>query len=416
MEDDEKKQPQPHLHRRQSDEHALESRVYDAAGNPIPMVESYLPPHLHQRAADTRKKPKRGNDADDKKGDDDHDDKDAKGNDDKGEKPKKMSKRKKRFLIIIAVIVGIALIIAAVLYYLHERHFENTDDAFVDGHIAQVSPQVSGRILTLDIVDNQMVEAGQLLAEIDPRDFEVKLEQGKAQHAQAKAQVALHEATLRQNIANVQVAQAERERAHLDLARFTTVNPKAITRQQYDQAVATAKTADGKLSAAQHAVDESRAQIDADKASVAQSQSDIDNAALQLSYTKIIAPFAGRVTKRTVEPGNIVSPGQPLLAIVSPDLWVTANFKETQLTYMHKGQPVDIEVDTYPDVIFHGHVDSFQTGSGAAFSALPAENATGNYVKVVQRVPVKILFDDAGQRDNYRLAPGLSVTPRVTVR
>jgi membrane fusion protein (multidrug efflux system) len=396
-----------HLHHRRTDMSTGEALQHPA--EPYPEHDAdfqpYMPQHLHRRQSDMEEKRPDDEGANDKGGKDSTD-----------KKPKKMSKRKRRLLIAVAVILAIVLIVAGILYYLHARHYEDTDDAFIDGHIAQVSPQVSGRVLTLAIDDNQVVKAGQLLLEIDPRDFEAKLQQAQAQKEQGLAQIAVQLANIGQAEANKRVAEAELERANRDLLRFKSIDPKAISRQQYDQAVATAKTADAKLLASDKAIEEAKAQRMQSKATVDQASADIDTAQLQLSYTKIVAPFDGVVTKRTVEIGNMVTPGQPLLAIVSPQVWVTANFKETQLRYMKINQPVRIAIDTYPDAKFHGHVDSFQTGSGEAFSSIPAENATGKYVKVVQRVPVKIVFDDVDERDRYRLAPGMSVTPRVTVR
>ena len=406
MSDEEQPDPSlPHLHQRQADISPPEENRYP----PGTEFRPYAPPHLHRR---------QGDQPDEKKSDKEENKskEGGKGEDAANKKPRKMSKRKKRLLILVAVILAVILTVAGVLYYLHARHFEDTDDAFIDGHIAQVAPQVSGRVQTLAIDDNQFVKAGQLLLEIDPRDFEAKLAQAQAQEEQGLAQIAVQQADIGQAEANKRATEAELERANRDLLRFKTIDPKAISRQQYDQAVAAAKTADAKVAASDKAIEEARAQRAQSKATVDQASADINTAQLQLSYTRIVAPFDGRVTKRTVEIGNMVTVGQPLLAIVSPQLWVTANFKETQLRYMKVNQPVLIEVDTYPDAKLHGHVDSFQTGSGEAFSSIPAENATGNYVKVVQRVPVKIVFDDANERDRYRLAPGMSVTPRVTVR
>lgn len=376
----------------------------------------YSPEHNpHRRAEDRENRDEKKSDKDEPKKDSPENGKqDDKKDGDK--KPKKMSKKKKRLLILGAIIVVPLLILAGLLYYLHARHFEDTDDAFIEGHISQMSSQVSGRVQTLLIDDNQQVTAGQLLLEIDSRDFEVRLIQAQAQREQAAAQIALQHASIGQAEANMREAEANLTQAQRDLARFRAVDPKAITKQQLDTAVANAKTARAKYDASVQSVEAAKAQETAAHATLQQSEADIRNAELQLSYTKIVAPVAGRITKRTVEVGNVVATGQPLLAIVSNDLWVTANFKETQLTHMHANQHVRIRVDAFPDATFAGHVDSFQTGSGAAFSSLPAENATGNYVKVVQRIPVKILFDDPQQRDQYRLAPGLSVTPRVTVR
>jgi membrane fusion protein (multidrug efflux system) len=220
----------------------------------------------------------------------------------------------------------------------------------------------------------------------------------------------------------VQVAQADLTQARQDLERFSGTDPAAITRQQLEQSQATTKSSLARLDSAKQAVRAAEAQvasqktkIEAAQASVRQNQADVDNAKLQLSYTEVLAPQAGRVTRRTVNLGNYVTPGQALVAVVPDDMWVTANFKETQLIHMKVGQPVDVTVDAYPDTVLHAHVQSLQRGTGSVFSSLPAENATGNYVKVVQRLPVKIVFDGEDWR-HLSLAPGLSVSPRVTVR
>ena len=327
---------------------------------------------------------------------------------------------------------GIALCILAVagtLYWLHARHYESTDDAFIDGNTTQMAAQVSGRVTALLFADNRHVDAGQTLVEIDPRDFQARLEQAKgqqanaaAQLAQANAQVAVQQASLDQAQANVRVAQADQVQAHQDQERYTALGPHAVTQQQIDNATAALRSSNAKLDAARQAVGGAQAtllagqaQVLAARASVQEADANAAAAALQLSYCTITAPVSGRVTHRTVEVGNYINAGQALFALVQDDLWVTANFKETQLDSMRPGAKVDIAVDAFPGTHFSGHVDSFQAGSGSAFSVLPAENATGNYVKVVQRVPVKILFD-TDTRKEALLAPGLSVVPTVTVR
>ena len=207
-----------------------------------------------------------------------------------------------------------------------------------------------------------------------------------------------------------------------DQARYAAVSPNAVTRQSVDHANAAAASSAAKVDAGKHAVlaaqaqlVAARAQLEAAQATVDQSEIQVENAELQLSYTKIKAPVAGRVTKRSAEVGNYVTPGQNMLSIVPEDVWVTANFKETQLADMRQGQKVDIHVDAFPRTRFAGHVDSFQTGTGSAFSVLPTENATGNYVKITQRLPVKIVFD-GDPSELQRLAPGMSVEPKVEVR
>lgn len=340
-----------------------------------------------------------------------------------------MSRGRRILFVSLGLIVLGALITGGVLYWLNARQFETTDDAFIEGYRSQVASQVSGRVLTLLIRDNQHVEAGQPLLTIDPADYQVRLEQARAQAAnaaaqleQARADLLMQRANVEQLQAQVRVAETEFQQAQQDLARYRGVNPAAITRQQLDQSSATTRSANARLDSARQAVNGGRAQVDsqqariaAAEASVRQSQADVRNAELQLSYTGIVAPQAGRVTRRAVNLGDFITPGQALLAVVPDEMWVTANFKETQLTRMQVGQPVEITVDAYADQVLHGRVESMQRGTGAAFSSLPAENATGNYVKVVQRVPVKIVFDS----DDYRslpLALGLSVRPRVTVR
>jgi membrane fusion protein (multidrug efflux system) len=369
-------------------------------------------------------------DADQRKSDNDDDAKDQDGKDGEDDKPKPKKSRFRRILPwAIGGLVLVALIIGGVLYWLSARHYESTDDAFIDAHTAQVSSQISGRVKSILFDDNQKVTTGQLLVEIDPRDYDVRQNQARAslgnavaQLAQAKAQLALQQANLEQANAQVRVTEAELQQARQDLARYRGVDPRAITRQQVDSSTAQVRTSQARLDANREAVGGAHAQVDAAAAQVAAAEASVreaqvnqDNANLQLSYAKITSPIDGRIAKRNVELGTYVTPGQPLFSVVPNDMWITANFKETQLADMKPGDPVDISIDTYPNDTLHGKVDSFQRGTGSVFSSLPAENATGNYVKVVQRLPVKILFDDK-RIDDLRLAPGLSVVPRVKVR
>ncbi|HXT79398.1 MAG TPA: HlyD family secretion protein [Acetobacteraceae bacterium] len=341
--------------------------------------------------------------------------------------------RKSRFRRLLAFTAGgivlVAVAVAGTIYWLHARHFVSTDDAFVDAYTTQVSPQVAGRVTRLLFTDNQHVTAGQTLLLLDPRDYQVKLDQAKAQAAnarasqqQAQAQITLQEANLDEAEANVRVAEADLTQARQDYDRYRAIDPKAVTRQQIDNATAAFRSAEAKRDASRQAVGAAQAQVQAARsqqnaaaASVQQADANVAAATLQLSYCTLTAPVAGIVAHRSVAVGNYVTPGQPLFAIVQDERWVTANFKETQLAAIRPGQKVDIEIDAIPGVTFHGRVDSFQPGTGSAFSVLPAENATGNYVKIVQRVPVRIVFDDDRLKHD-QLSPGMSVVPSVRVR
>jgi membrane fusion protein (multidrug efflux system) len=347
----------------------------------------------------------------------------------RGRPPEKTGRLKRMFGLAIGAIVLCALIAGGTLYWLDARHFESTDDAFVDAYSTQMASRVAGQVTKLLFADNQHVRAGDTLVLIDPRDFQAKLDQAKAQQAsaeatlqQARAQVLVQQANVDQAAANVRVSDADLLQARQDYDRFQAINPHAVTRQQIDAATATFHSAQAKLEAsrqtvggAQAQVRAAQAQVLAAQASLLQAEANTRAAELQLSYCTIVAPVAGIVTHRSVDAGNYVSAGQPLFALVQDDRWVTANFKETQLASIHPNQDVDISIDAVPSVTFHGKVDSFQAGTGTVFSTLPAENATGNYVKIVQRLPVKIVFDDPRVKD-YPLAPGMSVTPRVRVR
>jgi membrane fusion protein (multidrug efflux system) len=345
-------------------------------------------------------------------------------------RPPNRAGRFKRILgFTIGGIIVVALIVGGTVYWLDARHFESTDDAAVDSYSTQVASRVAGQVTKLLFADNQHVSAGQTLVLIDPRDFQAKLDQVKAQQAsaeatlqQAQSQVGVQQANVDQANANVRVADADLLQAKQDYDRFQAINPRAVTRQQVEATTATYHSAQAKLDAsrqmvggAQAQVHAAQAQVEAAQASLKQAEANTQAAELQLSYCTIVAPVAGIVTHRTVDAGNYVNPGQPLFALVQDDRWVTANFKETQLASIRPGQDVDVSIDAIPSVTFHAKVDSFQAGTGTVFSALPAENATGNYVKIVQRLPVKIVFDDQRVKD-YPLAPGMSVVPRVRVR
>ncbi len=342
--------------------------------------------------------------------------------------PRRRSRRPAVVLAVAGVLLAAGLIVGVPML-IEAAHYEGTDDAFVDADVVHAAPQVAGRVVAVAVGDNQLVERGQLLVQIDPRDYQVRVRDAAAGLAeaqgkldQAKAQLAVTSADADQADAGVDVALANQVNAAADLKRYTTLEARAISQQMKDAATAAAGSTAAQLTAARrraasaHAsVELGRTQITTAAATVEDAQAKVDQAALDLSYTDLRATAAGRVTRKSVQPGNYVQVGQQVMALVPTDVYVTANFKETQLEHMRPGQPVDVHVDAYPAHAFHGHVDSLQSGTGAAFSLLPPENATGNFVKVVQRVPVKIKLDDKYD-PQYLLAPGMSVEPDVRVR
>jgi membrane fusion protein (multidrug efflux system) len=288
---------------------------------------------------------------------------------------------------------------------------------------------VPGQVAQLLVTDNQWVNQGDVLVELDPRDYETSLANARAdlatarsQSNEAQAQVKVSDAKVAQAQAAVTAADAVNQRAADDLKRYESVESRAVSKSAIDLAQAQARSAEADLEAARSQVKSAQAQetlseaaVETAAAAVQRAQAKVQQAELNLSYTKIIAPVAARVTARSVDVGNYLNPGQALLALVPTNVWVTANFKETQLTYMRVGDPVELHIDSYPDRTFKAKVESMQAGTGARFSLLPPENAVGNYVKVVQRIPVKILFDEA-MPTNLDIAPGMSVEPKVKVQ
>jgi membrane fusion protein (multidrug efflux system) len=344
--------------------------------------------------------------------------------------PPPPSRNKKRRLRLFGLIATLVILVAVIFYYSRfVAPYEDTDDAFIDGYVTLIAPRVSGPVTKLLITDNQAVKAGDELVEIDSRDYEASLSQAQADLAaaqskldSAKAQVSVSESKVIQAQAAVTSAEAQNERATADLKRYESVESRAISKTEYDLAQAQARSATADLQAAHSQVKSAQAQVALDQAdvetanaTVQQAQAKLQQAQLNLSYTKITAPFDGHITARTVQTGNYVSPGQALFALVPRDVWVTANFKETQLANMRAGDPVKVRVDAYPNLNLKAKVDSLQAGTGARFSLLPPENAVGNYVKVVQRVPVKIVFDEE-LPTNLDLSPGMSVEPKVKVK
>jgi membrane fusion protein (multidrug efflux system) len=336
--------------------------------------------------------------------DDDREDENEKGDhDDDNKKKSNFAFLKNPFVRIGIVLLVIALIVGAIIWWLISRQYEDTDDAFIDTHIVHLSPQTNGQVLRVFVNDNQFVRAGQPIVEIDPSDANARIAQIEAQEVQAETQV-------RQAMAAEVGASAQALNAGRDLERYRTLQrstPAAVAQQQIDQAIATAANARAQRDQAAQQIAGALAQIKVLKAQLATSQ-------LTLGYTHFVAPVDGHITQKNVAVGNYVAPGQELMAIVPVHIWVTANFKETQLTHMRPGQPVTIVVDACAGDDVRGHVESIQRGAGQAFGILPPENATGNYVKVVQRVPVKIVIDRVPK--NCPLGPGMRVEPTVKVR
>jgi membrane fusion protein, multidrug efflux system len=408
---------------------------------------------------------------------------------------RKARSRRKKIVAAAALIAFVGVSVWAIRYWLWAQAHEETDDAYVAGHVHPASARIAGTVETVLVDDNQHVERGQVLVRLDPRDYQVRLQQAQAaldvarrqaasagtavefssQSAAAKtteadggirsaqAEIAAAEASVAEASAGIPraraalaEAEANRRRAELDYQRYADLVAKdQISRQQFDHARAALDAAVAARNAAAEAVRQAEArsvqvresvrraraelveaqgkalsaraagtetdvhkrQHEAAVAAIAQAESALEDAKLQLSYTEVRSPVTGRVGRKGVEGGQRLQPGQPLLAIVEDDLWVVANYKETQLTRMKLGQPVEITIDSFPEHTFRGHVDSMSPGTGAQFALLPPDNATGNFTKIVQRVPVKIRFDRESIRgyENF-IVPGMSVVAVTAVR
>jgi len=386
----------------------------------------------------------------------------------------------RRRTLLFAAIVGGVILLGAIGFWLYSRTYESTDDAQVDGHLNGITARIDGDVKAVHVEENQSVQAGDVLVELDPRDYEVAVEQAQAQLLKAQAGERAENpnlpitqsnsqtsvSTSKSEVANTEAALAAAERdqlasqsrlleveannakAQADVARYKAlVDKNEVSRSEYDQVIATSKalaasvdSARASAEAAQKVVDQRRAQLEEahsmmesaavnapnqvaiSKANLQSRQADVqamkaqlDRAQLDLSYCKIVAPVAGVISKRTAEVGEHVSKGQRLVTLADlGDLWVTANFKESQLRQMHPGQSVTISVDAF-DQDFEGTVEAMPGSTGSVTSLLPPENATGNYVKVVQRLPVRIRFKP-GQQGLDRLRPGMSVVPKVWLK
>lgn len=361
-------------------------------------------------------------------------------NDKKGKtmsEPKDESKadlKGKRRILIWSIPVVVILLIGGFLYWRHTSGHVSTDDAFIEAHVSPISSRVGGTVTKVLVKDNQWVNAGDILVTLDLSDYQVKVDQAKAALEAAQSKVKEEESNTLINQkavgvahANITADEADLQKTSSDLIRYRTLLKKEeVSKQQYDAIYANTIAARAKVEAdmkrreqAEHQVELSHAKLSSNIASTKQAQANLHEAELQLSYTVITAPVSGRVTNKNVEMGQVVQPGQPIMALVGRNPWVVANFKEKQIADMRPGQKATIEVDAYPGHKFYGHVDSIQSGSGAAFSLLPPENATGNYVKVTQRVPVKIVFDGLQEdhiQSKYILGPGMSVVPTVIIK
>ncbi len=331
--------------------------------------------------------------------------------------------------VFVPAITAIFLLLLGVYAAIVSTYYQSTDDAFVEGRIISVAPRVSGPVVSLLVDDNEPVKKGDLLLEIDPNDYRVKLEQAEAKLAEAKAKLKISTHDVSKNSSNVNQAldDTESAKSKLDFAakdfkRYSDMyKTGVVSKQDYDRSskefeVTTAnyRSSTNRKKAMQSELDSSIATTQSVEAEIKRLEAEVEQDKLNLSYTKIYAPADGLIASRNVEAGNYVQTGQPLMAVVPKEVWVVANFKEGQLTHMKPGQKVTVAVDTYPGKKFKAHVDSIQRATGAKSSLFPPENAVGSYVKIVQRVPVKIVFDE--DYSDYNIVPGMSVVPRVKIK
>ncbi|WP_031363618.1 HlyD family secretion protein [Caballeronia sordidicola] len=391
------------------------------------------PDHDGDKAGDDSNHGERKNDSDKNSGD-------GKSNDGSIDKSDEKSNGQKRGpgktpLIILAIVV-VLLILGGLIWWFATRNQVSTDDAYTDGDAVTIAPKVSGYVVVMNLGDNKFVHKGDLLIRIDPRDYQAQLDQANAQLGLAKAQ--LDAAQVQLDIARVQYpaqltqAKAQEQSAQANLVqtraayeRQRAVDVRATSQQNIDTATAQQKSALANVAQAQaqvktaslvpQQISQAQATVEERRQDVHQAEAQVEAAALNLSYTELRAPADGWVTKRNVQYGTFLQAGTSIFSLVTTTVWVTANFKESQLERMRPGDSVDVSVDAYPNLKLHGHVDSIQLGSGSRFSAFPAENATGNFVKIVQRVPVKILID-SGLQPDLPLPLGLSVVPKVMLK
>lgn len=324
--------------------------------------------------------------------------------------PQEEVKKSKGIKRKIAIGIGIVAIALAGTYFVNEMQYESTDDAYVETTTVNVAPKVSGQIEEVFVTDNQFVHAGDLVAIIDDADYKVKFEQANAAYEKIKIDQANAKANLAASESNIKLAKK-------DLDRYTNLYEQgAVSKQVLDSAQVKYDNAKAGLTQAQQALLSDKSGRTVADANLLTAKAAKDKAALDLSYTKIYAPQSGTVSSRRVEKGMYVQVGSPLFTLVPEKVWVVANFKENQLRYMKSGQKVDIKIDTYPDHVFKGQIDSIQRASGAKSSLFPPENAVGSFVKIVQRIPVKIIFTEKIDTDKYNVVPGMSVVPKVKVK
>lgn len=339
----------------------------------------------------------------------------------------------KRVLVVVGLI-AIAAIAAGGRMWYRSHNFVDTENAYVAGHVHPVSARIAGIVTRVLVEDNQHVKAGDVIAELDPADQHVRVEQIEAQIASARQQVIQADAQVEQVRAQAQAAEAQvgqsqalALRARQDAERFSqlyTKQMKAVSKAEVDAANAARTAAAADVNARRDNASAAKAQINAAssardvfKAQIKVLQAQLKDAKQQVSYSRVLAPVDGRIGRRSVEVGARVQPGQQLVAVVEDKVWVNANFKETQLAGLTPGQAVDLQIDALPNEHLVGRVDSFSPASGNQFALLPADNATGNFTKIVQRVPVKITLAPADvQRLTGRLVPGMSVVAEVDLR
>jgi len=320
---------------------------------------------------------------------------------------------------IALISFGASMLIGAIalFFYLdYKATHITTDDAFVEGNIHTIAPKISGTVVAVHVRDNQMVKKGDLLVELDEADYAARTNEGEAAVSAEQGRLAEQSSRISARQANLTLQEANLRQAEIDFRRAEKLfQEEAISKERYEKTKTAYDVAVAQVQVAREELRQASSSLSAQSASIREKQARLKKAELDFSYTKLRAPIDGLVTKKNAEVGNQVQPGQALMAVVPLDaVWIVANFKETQLEKIRTGQKVEFEVDSYPGKQFAGKVDSIMAGTGAAFSLFPPQNATGNYVKIVQRVPVKIIIDKSSDPEHL-LRVGMSVLPTVII-